>query len=251
MKKLRIVARLDIKNDYVIKGIHLEGLRKIGSPNDLARKYYFDGVDEILLMDAVASLYGRNSLFDLVAVACKEIFVPITVGGGIRSLKDIEFALKSGADKVGVNTQAIREPRFITNAARAYGSQCIVGSIEAKKRNGQWEAYVSNGREASGIAVADWARKLQELGAGEILLTSIDQEGTKKGFDIELARKVADSVAIPVICSGGGGSAAHVQQLATAVSIDAIAVASILHYQLSTVSEIKSSLLASGVAVRV
>jgi cyclase len=249
MQKLRIVARLDVKNEHVIKGIHLEGLRKVGNPNELATRYYHEGVDEILLMDAVASLYGRNSLFEVVTRACKEIFVPITVGGGIRKLQDIEFALKAGADKVSVNTQAIKQPDFITSAARAYGSQCIVGSIEAKRKGNNWEAYV-NGREATGVMVLDWVRRLEKLGAGEILITSVDQEGTKKGFDLELAQEVTRSVNIPVICSGGAGKLHHIQQLACEANVDAIAVASILHYKLHVISEIKAALQSCGVAVR-
>lgn len=162
-KKTRIIARIDVKNEFVIKGIHLEGLRKVGDPIELARKYYQAGIDEILFMDAVASLYGRNNLFHIIEMACREVFIPITIGGGIRSIDDIDKALKSGADKISLNTQAIKEPALISRAAEIYGSQCVVASIEAKKRNGWWEAYVDNGREETGINVVEWAMELERL----------------------------------------------------------------------------------------
>ncbi len=161
-----MIARLDIKNDFVIKGIHLEGLRKVGNPNELARKYYEEGIDEILFMDAVASLYERNNIFPTIERACKEVFIPITVAGGIRSIQDIAAALKAGADKIGINTQAIKTPNIITEASRIYGSQCIVGSIEAKRKGNCWEAYIDNGREETGIDAVEWACRLEELGAG-------------------------------------------------------------------------------------
>lgn len=250
MKKLRIIARLDVKNEHVIKGIHLEGLRKVGQPNELARRYYEQGADEILLMDAVASLYERNGLFEIVARACKEVFVPLTVGGGIRSLRDIDLALKAGADKVGINTQAIKTPEFIREAAHTYGSQCIVASIEAKLKGDSWEVYVNNGRDATGLRVLDWIPRLEELGAGEILLTSVDQEGTKRGFDLALVRQACRLVRIPIIISGGAGRLQHLQELMAAAPADAVALASCLHYQLHTVGAIKQHLYAAGVPVR-
>jgi cyclase len=173
MSKSRLIARIDVKNEFVIKGIHLEGLRKVGDPIDLANNYYQDGIDEIIFMDAVASLYGRNNLFHIIEEACKKVFVPITIGGGIRCINDIELALKSGADKISLNTQAIKTPSIITEASRIYGSQCIIGSIEAKRKGNSWEAYVDNGREETGIDAIDWACKLEQLGAGELMITSI------------------------------------------------------------------------------
>lgn len=249
-KRTRIIARIDVKNEFVIKGIHLEGLRKVGDPIELARKYYQAGVDEILFMDAVASLYGRNNLFHIIETACREVFIPITIGGGIRSVEDIDKALKSGADKISLNTQAIKQPELITKAAEMYGSQCIVASIEAKQRNGWWEAYVDNGREETGINVVEWAVELERLGAGEILLTSIDMEGTKKGFDMALIEQVYSKVNIPVIISGGAGKPGHVSELAKHVDLDAVAFASILHYNTFGVKEIKEQLLADGMNVR-
>jgi cyclase len=251
MNKVRIIARLDIKNEFVIKGIHLEGLRKVGDPISLAKKYYDEGIDEIVFMDAVAAYYDRNSLSEIISQACKEVFVPITVGGGIRTVKDIQDALNSGADKVAINTQAINSPEFITEASRMFGSQCIVASIVAKKvSEGKWEAYIENGREPTGRDVIEWSKQLEELGAGEIMLTSLDREGTKKGFDLDLNALVAESVSIPVISSGGMKSSSDAVELLKGSSVDAIATASSLHYCLDNVGGIKKTLSDSDVRVR-
>lgn len=250
MKKLRLIARLDVKNDHVIKGIHLEGLRKVGDPQELTRRYYDAGIDEILFMDAVASLYQRNNLFHIINRASEEAFIPITIGGGIRSLEDIDAALRAGADKVALNTQATKTPRLIQEASRVYGSQCIVASIEAKQKGDGWEAYTDNGREATGRCVLSWAQELQDLGAGEILVTSIDKEGTQRGFDTALANKVAELVNIPVVISGGAGKPRHLSALCEKASVDAIAVAAILHYDKHGVAELKQHLQHSGTEVR-
>lgn len=251
MHKLRLIARLDVKNDYVIKGIHLEGLRKIGDPVELGKKYYREGIDEIIFMDAVASLYDRNNLFHIIEKACKEIFIPITIGGGIRSVNDIELALKAGADKIALNTQAIKTPDIINEASRIYGSQCIIGSIEAKKNGNSWEAYVDNGRESTGVDVIEWAIKLEELGAGELMVTSVDKEGTKKGFDIELIKKLSDLVSIPVIASGGAGKSSHIIDVCKKSAVSGVAIASLVHYNLETISQIKQELLKQNILVRV
>ena len=251
MSKKRIIARLDVKNEFVIKGIHLEGLRKVGDPNEMARKYYESGIDEIIFMDAVAAYYDRNSLSHIVERACADIFVPLTVGGGIRSIEDIQTALNAGADKVAINTQAVKQPQFVESASKVFGSQCIVASIEAKKiATDGWEAYVDNGREPTGLDVIDWALKLEALGAGEIMLTSIDAEGTKKGFDLELNAAVSEAVSIPVISSGGAGKTEHVTDLMGQANIDAVAVASLLHYDLVSVEDIKTGLRSDGIDVR-
>ena len=250
MKK-RIIARIDVKNEYAIKGIHLEGLRKIGNPNELALKYYLNGIDEIIFMDAVASYYDRNSLSNIIEIATKNIYVPITVGGGIRSLEDIQNALNSGADKVSINTEAVKNPKFIYESAKKFGSQCIIGSIEAKiTDNNQWKVFYDNGREKSDIDVISWAKKLQELGAGELLITSIDMEGTRRGFDVELSEKIAESVTIPVISSGGAGDTNHILNLFEKTNIDGVALASILHYNIFSVEEIKKTLKENKIPVR-
>lgn len=238
----RIIARLDIKNGTVIKGIHLEGQRRIGDPVVVARKYYSQQIDEILMMDSVASLYGRSQLFQTIAEACRTVFVPITMGGGIRSVADVEMALACGADKVAINSALVSEPALADKIASIYGSQCLVASIEAKRRSQGWEVYVSNGREPTGLDVVEWVRQLERRGAGEVLVTSVDQEGTQRGFDLALCKAVEDAVGIPVIASGGAGKLEHLRQLDAHVRLQGIAIASLLHYDKFTVSEIKSVL---------
>lgn len=247
---MRLIARLDIKNEFVIKGIHLEGLRKVGDPIEFALKYYQEGIDEIVFMDAVASLYDRNNLFHVIEEACKQVFVPITIGGGIRSIEDIEKSLLAGADKVTINTAAVKNPALIKEAALKYGSQCIVASIEAKKSATGWEAYTDNGRERTGLDVLEWAQKLEGLGVGEIILTSVDMEGTKKGFDISLVEEVSKITTVPIIVSGGMGEKADITKLSNKVIPSAIACASVLHYNLLSVSEIKNFMNENSLDVR-
>jgi len=251
VNKTRLIARLDVKNEFVIKGIHLEGLRKIGDPILLAQKYYEAGIDEIIFMDSVASLYGRNNLFNIIDKACKEVFIPITIGGGIRTIQDIELALKSGADKITLNTQAIKNPDIIREASRIYGSQCIVGSIEAKQKGNSWEAYIDNGREQTGIDAIEWAAQLEDMGIGELFITSIDMEGTKKGFENELVSKICEKVNLPVIISGGAGIPKHISNVAKQKGISAVAVASVLHYNLFNVKQIKNDMQDEGISVRI
>jgi len=251
MKKIRLIARIDIKNEFVIKGIHLEGLRKVGSPNELAKKYYNEGIDEIIFMDAVAAYYDRNSLSQIIMQACEDVFIPITVGGGIRKIEDIKVALNAGADKVAINTEAINNPSFIQEASKMFGSQCIVSSIVAKKiSENKWEAYIDNGREPTGKDIIDWAIEVERLGAGEIMLTSIDKEGTKKGFDLELNQLVSKTVSIPIISSGGMKDSNHAKELILNSNIDAIATASTLHYNLESVYDIKEKLIHNNIKVR-
>lgn len=239
---MRLIARLDIKNEYVIKGIQLEGLRKIGDPNEIALSYYNEGIDEIVFMDAVASLYDRNNLFNVIEKACTNIFVPIAVGGGIRSLDDVSKVLNCGADKVIINTAAVRDIKIVENVANRYGSQCLVGSIEAKFINDKWIAYTDNGRESSGIDVMEWVDRLEKSGVGEILLTSVDTEGTMRGFDVKLIEEVHGATNRPVICSGGYGKPIHLSKLLSLVQPSAIAIASVLHYKKDNVSDLKKRL---------
>lgn len=228
---VRIIPRLDIKGPNLVKGIHLEGLRVLGKPEHFARYYYETGADELLYVDAVASLYGRNSLLNIIQKTSKEIFVPLTVGGGLRSVDDIRTVLRSGADKVSINTAAIHRPELIREAAKTFGSSTIVVSIEAIRRpDGFYECYTDYGREKSGMDAFQWALRAAELGAGELLVTSIDREGTGKGFDLELTRRIAESVSIPVIACGGAGGIEHIHEVITHGSADAVSVASILHY---------------------
>lgn len=236
----RLIGRIDIKNEYVIKGIQMEGLRKIGNPLSIASNLYMQGIDELIFMDAVASLYGRNNLFDIIEKACEKIFIPITIGGGIRSLEDIEKALHSGADKVAINSAAVRDESLIVEASKAYGSQAIIGSIEAKKNQSNWEVYMDSGREPTGIDAVKWASRLEQLGVGELLVTSIDKDGTKKGFDVDLCSQISSAVKVPVIVGGGCGDLSHLDDLINKeLDIAAISIASMFHYNLTTVEQTK------------
>lgn len=251
MSNVRLIARLDIKSPNLIKGIHLEGLRKIGDPQQFAQSYYAAGADELIYMDIVASLYNRNSLSDLVRRTAEQVFIPITVGGGLRSLKDVEQALRSGADKVAINTAAVARPELITEVATRFGSQCMVLSIEAKRSGaGRWEAYTDNGREHTDFEVVEWVRRAVDLGAGEILLTSVDNEGTRRGFDVELTRAVSDAVRVPVIASGGMGTIAHFASVVHDGHADAVAMADALHYKRLSIAEIRKGAREAGIAVR-
>jgi cyclase len=251
MGNVRLIARLDIKGPNLIKGVHLEGLRVIGDPQEYARRYYEQGADELIYIDIVASLYGRNNLNEIVSHAARNVFVPLTVGGGLRSIDDVRGMLRAGADKVAINTAAIRRPELITEVAERFGSQCMVLSIEAKRiGKDRWEAYTDNGREKTGLDVVDWARRAEKLGAGEILLTSVDQEGTRKGFDVPLVRAVAEAVSIPVIASGGLGTIEHLIEVATTGKADAVASADVLHYKRIGLPEIRAHAIAAGLAVR-
>jgi cyclase len=228
----RIIPRLDVKGASLVKGIHLEGLRVLGSPDAFARVYADAGADELIYIDVVASLYGRNSLLDLVTRTASELFVPLTVGGGLRSLDDMRDALRAGADKVSINTAAVALPSLIRDAARRFGSSAVVVTIEAiETAPGRYEAFTDNGREATGLDAIQWAEQAVDLGAGELLLTSVDRDGTGRGYDLRLTRQIAERVPVPVIASGGAGSIEHVAQALTEGSADAVAIGSALHYR--------------------
>jgi len=243
MRTPRLIGRMDIKNKNLIKPINLEGLRVVGNPNDHAIRYYKEGIDEILFMDTVASLYGRNHLSDIIHAITKDIFIPITVGGGIRDINDVKSILDSGADKVAINTAAVQNPQIIKKISDFIGSQSLVISIEAKKRSQKkWEVYTSNGRDRTGIDVIEWIRKVENFRAGEILLTSIDKEGTGQGFDCELAKEAYDNTNLPIIISGGLGSKAHITELKSFTNFDAIAVADVIHYNKIPIMNLKDQL---------
>jgi cyclase len=228
---IRIIPRLDIKGPNLVKGIHLEGLRVLGKPERFARYYYEGGADELFFMDIVASLYGRNQLTDIVAHTAREIFIPLCVGGGLRSVDDIRKVLRAGADKVALNTAALGRPEFVREAARMFGSSTIVVAIEAiRQRDGRYECFTDCGREATGVDAFAWAVRAAELGAGEIIVTSVDREGTGRGFDLELTRRIARSVNVPIIAHGGAGTLAHVHHVVAEGECDAVAIASMLHY---------------------
>ncbi|MCU0440306.1 MAG: imidazole glycerol phosphate synthase cyclase subunit [Raineya sp.] len=230
-KNIRIIPRLDIKGQHLVKGIHLEGLRVLGNPETFARYYYEQGADELMYMDVVASLYERNSLQEIISRTAKEIFIPLTVGGGLRTIEDIRNVLKAGADKVSLNTAAIANPKIIKDASLKFGASTIVVAIEAiKQSNGEYLCYTDNGREYTGKNALEWAMEVESLGAGELVITSVDKEGTGSGFDFELVQQIAEKVSIPVIAHGGAGKLDDFEKVVNHSKADAIAVASVLHY---------------------
>lgn len=251
MLSVRLIARLDVKGANLIKGIHLEGLRVVGDPQVFAQRYYEAGADELIYMDVVASLYGRNSLTDIVKHTAQNIFIPLTVGGGVRSQEDVKALLRSGADKVAINTAAIQRPELITEIAQQFGSQCMVLSIEAKRiSEHKWEAYTDNGRERTGIDVVEWARKGVALGAGEILLTSVDQEGTGKGFDLNLNQAISEAVPVPVIASGGMGKVDHLLEVIQTGKVSAVAMANVLHYDRISFDQMREAAIDNEIPMR-
>ena len=250
-KRVRLIARLDVKGSHLIKGVHLEGLRKVGSPVEFATRYYGGGIDEILVMDVVASLYGRSHLLDIVKASAERVFVPLTVGGGVRSVDDFEGLLRSGADKVAVNTEATRKPELIQELARRFGSQSVVLSVEALQTSpGKWEAMTDNGRERSGRDVLEWVVEATARGAGEVLVTSIDREGTRSGFDVELMDAVANVVSTPVIASGGMGTVNYLVSVARSTDVTGIAMADVLHFGRFSVQDIRTEARLAGLDVR-
>lgn len=247
--KIRLIARLDVKGKNLVKGIQYEGLRKLGDPHDFAKRYYEQGIDELLYLDTVASLYGRNNLSDILQKTTQDIFIPITAGGGLRSVEDVGLVLKMGADKAAVNTAALHRPELISELAKAYGSQCVVLSVQAKRWQSGWEAYFDNGRERSGKDALEWIRQAERSGAGEVLITSVDAEGRQKGMDQELIAAVRQATELPVIAAGGVSCAEDIVKAANE-GADAVSVASILHYDKTNVSALKQEILKAGVEVR-
>lgn len=245
----RLIARLDVKAPNLVKGIRLEGFRVLGSPADFALRYDREGIDEILYVDMVASLYGRNSLTELVEATANLTFTPLAVAGGIRTTQDVERVFRAGGDKVAVNTAALRNPGLITEVAKTWGSQAIVLSVEAKRTPSGWECYTDNGREKTGREVVSWVREAVDRGAGEVLLTSVDRDGTRKGMDEELIAAVSSAVGVPVVASGGVGCVDHVVS-AFGAGASAVACGSVLHYALDTVGGLKAALGRQGIVVR-
>jgi cyclase len=247
----RVISRLDIKPPNLVKGVHLEGLRKIGDPRDFAVRYYKQGADEISYQDIVASLYNRNSIQELVSSTAEEVFVPITVGGGIRTVADAALLIRSGADKVCINTAAIQKPEILEDLSSVFGAQAIVLGIEAKRvSNGKYLVMTDSGREHSGIDVTEWVDITSRLGVGEFLITSIDREGTKSGFDFELFELVKKLTTKPIVMHGGAGGLQDILEIAK-MGADGVAIASVLHFEILTISQIKEFLHTAGVEVRI
>lgn len=246
----RIIAKLDVKPPYVVKPVHFEGLRRMGEPSDLAKKYFDQGADELFYIDIVSSLYQRKILSDGVKKAANELFIPFAVGGGVKSVDDFSKLLHMGADKVVINTFAIQQdPNIINKAAEIFGNQAVVINIEAKRWQRSWECYTDCGRIQSGKDVLEWVKEAEQRGAGEILLQSVDNDGRRRGFDIELASKVVDLVGVPVVVSSGAGSLEDIGELIKHVDPSGVAIASLLHYDQVTIQDIKNYLINKGVMV--
>ena len=236
----RIIARIDIKGSRVVKGIKFEGQKVYGNANDFSKKYYEDGADEIILIDTVASLYERNSLDEVINFSTENTFIPITVEGGIKSVENGRNILRKGADKISINSSAIKNKMLIKNLSKEFGSQSVVISIQAKKRErNKWEAFYLNGREPSGYDVIEWAKETESLGAGEIILSSVDRDGTEAGMDIALIEKVSNSVKIPIIASSGANNIQEIKYIFQNTNVDAVAIGSSLHSEKMKISEIK------------
>tara|TARA_A100001015_G_scaffold291657_1_gene366085 strand:- start:2327 stop:3166 length:840 start_codon:yes stop_codon:yes gene_type:complete len=273
MKKIRLIPRLDIKGPKLVKGVRLDGLRIIGDPQEFASKYYQEGADELLYVDIVASLYGRNNLIDIVKRTAKEIFIPLTVSGGIRSLKDIDDLLNAGADKISINTQAVSNPEFITEAANIFGSSNIVVAIDYKKwpddsfkknifgtvtktsmgQPQEWEnyyqVYTENGRQQTGLDATEWIKEAIERGAGEIMVTSIDCEGMQNGQEIDFLSRISKDISVPIISGGGVGKLYHVYEAIKKGNLDGINIAALLHYHKSNIKEVKNYLDSKNIQV--
>ncbi len=246
----RIIPCLDVRDGRVVKGINFQGLREVGDPPDLAARYEQEGADEIVFLDITATLEARNTILELARRTAERLFIPLTIGGGIRTYDDVKQTLRAGADKISINTVAVENPRLITEAARDFGSQCVVVAVDTRRMNGVDEVVTHAGTKPTGLETVAWCRRVAELGAGEILLTSIDADGTTAGYDLEITRAVAEAVTIPVIASGGCGNAEHIHDVLTAGRADAALAASIFHYGTAPVGTVKDLLRQRGVTVR-
>jgi len=246
----RIIPCLDVMEGRVVKGVNFLGLRDAGDPVDNARFYDEEMADELVFLDITASYEKRNIMIDVVRHTAEEVFMPLTVGGGVRTVEDIRALLTAGADKVSINTAAIQHPSLVAEASRAFGSQCIVVAIDAKQRGESWEVYIHGGRTPTGIDAVEWAREVEDMGAGEILLTSMDRDGTKEGYDIPLTKTISQTVSIPVIASGGAGNPQHLLESLVKGLANAVLAASIFHYREYSLREVKEYLRERGVAVR-
>lgn len=251
MHTKRIIPCLDVKEGRVVKGTNFVGLRDAGDPVELAAQYELEAADELVFLDITASVEKRKSMLDVINRTAGQVFMPLTVGGGISTVQDIRNCLNAGADKTSLNTAAVKNPRLLAEGARLFGNQCIVLAVDAKRCGpDQWEVYINGGRTPTGLDCLTWVKEAVRLGAGEILLTSMDADGTKNGYDIPLTRAVAEAVPVPVIASGGAGSLEHFYEVLTEGKADAVLAASVFHYKTFTIRQVKEYLLNKGVEVR-
>lgn len=250
-KSFRVIAKIDIKSKFVIKGINFEGMRKIGDANFFAKKYFKDGADELIINDVNASLFGRNTSLDTLKASCKKIFIPVTLTGGLKNIEDIESALKSGADKVAINTGAVKNKKLISKASQKFGSQCIILSIDAKKiTKNKWQVFIDKGREKTGLDVFEWAKFAEKSGIGEIHLNSIDKDGTREGFDYDLIKKFSKNIKVPIIIGGGLGNISHIKKLLKIKNIEGLTTSSAIHYRNLKISDIKKAIREENINVR-
>ena len=246
----RIIPCLDVDKGRVVKGVKFLNLRDAGDPVEVAKRYEEEGADELVFLDITASAEDREIMIHVVEEVAQRVFMPFTVGGGIRSVEDMRRLLEAGADKVSVNTAAVKDPELVREGAQRFGSQCIVVAIDAKRKGRSWEVYIHGGRTPTGLDAVEWAKRVESLGAGEILLTSMDMDGTKAGYDVDLCRAVSSAVNIPVIASGGAGAKEHFYEVFTSGGADAGLAASLFHFKELSIPELKEYLLSKGVAIR-
>ncbi len=250
MPTRRLIVCLDVKDGRVVKGVRFEGLRDVGEPTELAARYEAEGADEVVFLDVSASAEGRRTLVDCVRRTAERLFIPLTVGGGVRTPDDVAELLRAGADKVSVNSAAVAEPSLLTACAERFGSQCVVASIDAKREGDEWRVYTHGGKRPTTLEAVEWARRCASLGAGEVLLTSIDRDGAREGYELALTRAVSDAVSVPVIASGGAGRAEHLYDALTEGGADAVLLAGILHDGVATVRALNQHLAGRGIPVR-
>lgn len=246
----RIIPCLDIDHGRVVKGVQFVALRDAGDPVEVAKRYNDEGADELTFLDISASYENRGTLADVVSAVAAQVFIPLTVGGGVRNVEDIRNLLLAGADKVSINSAAVNEPELVRNSARRFGNSCIVVAIDAKRVDDHWEVFTHGGRRSTGLNAVDWAMRMADYGAGEILLTSMDRDGTGKGFDLELTRAISDAVPVPVIASGGVGSIAHFAEGVQQGHADAVLAASVFHFGQFRIAEVKAEMIKAGIPVR-